>query len=71
MALGKNEYRLETALFGSRQGQLRDVLEFGVHYLDMDFNELEYALLEMNKNDHNAAEFNRFGHFVNTFWEKT
>lgn len=68
--LGNNVYRVETSSFGSRQGSLRDVTQFMVFDLYVNYKEIECALVAMNALDHDAADFGIFGTFIFSFSTK-
>lgn len=68
--LGNNLFKIETSNFGSRQGSLRDVVQFAVFDLDIEWSDLELALEEMAKKGHDAADFGIFGGFVFSFSTK-
>lgn len=68
--IGNNRYKAVSTKFGSREGSLRDVVQFMVFDLDMDYSDIEMALVNMNALDHDAADFGIFGGFILTFSTK-
>lgn len=68
--LGFDKYKIVTNHFGSREGSLRDITQFAVFDLDVEYKEIERALLAMNELDHNAADFGILGCFIFSFSTK-
>ena len=48
-------------------GNMKQVCTYAVLELGFEINELEYAILEMHKEFHNAAEFGMYRSFLYTF----
>lgn len=68
--LGNNTYRVQTHAFGLREGSLRDVCQFMVFDLDIEYSQIEFALVEMNRQRHDGADFGILGRFIFSFSTK-
>ena len=53
--------------YGTFKGNLSKVLTYAVQQLGFDFIQMETAVLEMNRQDHNAAEFGVMKKFMYSF----
>lgn len=68
--LGQNKFKMVTSSFGSREGSLRDVVQFAVFDLYIPYKEFEAALVAMNELEHDGADFGIFGAFIFSFSTK-
>ena len=75
-----NLYRLNDDLYqihssfigeGAKEGTLLAILTYATHFLKFNPDELEFALLQMLKNEDDAAQFGINRTFLFTFNRKT
>lgn len=65
--IGNNEYQARHSTLGLRQGKLKDVVQFMVFDIGIEYDQIETALINMNELSHDAADFGIFGKFIFSF----